>query len=76
MKDLRNEDDPYNTYQNKGLPPTAIGSPSFSSILAAVTPEKTKALFFLHDNTGTIHLGTTYAEHCANEVLYLGKSCK
>lgn len=74
-KDLRNEDDPYNTYKNKGLPPTAIGSPSISSIIAAVTPIKTDDLFYLSDASGTMYYSATYAQHCAYSEQVLGKKC-
>ena len=34
-------DNPYNTYQNYGLPPGPIGSPSLSAIQAVLEPEQT-----------------------------------
>ena len=62
---------PYNTYQNKGLPPGPIGSPSIAAIEAAVTPEETDALFYLHGRDGKLHLAKTYNEHLANIRRYL-----
>jgi UPF0755 protein len=76
MRDLRNKSDPYNTYRNKGLPPTAIGSPSLSSIIAAVTPIKSNNLFYLADASGTTYYSATYAQHCEYAQQYLGKGCK
>jgi len=38
---------PYNTYQNKGLPPTPITNPGKQSIQAALNPEDTEYLYFL-----------------------------
>jgi len=64
-------DSPYNTYQNKGLPPGPIGSPSISSIEAAVTPVETDALFYLHGRDGKLHVAKTYAGHLENRRKYL-----
>ncbi len=43
-------DSPYNTYINKGLPPTPICSPSESSINAVLNPENANYLYFATDN--------------------------
>ncbi len=69
MKDLTS-DSPYNTYKYKGLPPTAIGSPSLDSILAAVTPIKSDNLYFLADHHGVTHYCKTYACQLANKAKY------
>ncbi len=70
--DLRNSDDPYNTYVNKGLPPGAIGSPSLSSLKAAVNPIDKGYLFYLADNSNVTHYSKTYEEHLRLKNLYLG----
>ena len=44
---------PYNTYVNKGLPPTPICSPGIESIDAALWPETTDYLFFLAKGDGS-----------------------
>ncbi len=63
---------PYNTYQNTGLPPTPICNPSLSSIMAALQPEESDYLYFLHDQTtGKAYYGKTYDEHLANKQKYL-----
>lgn len=59
-------DSPYNTYQNKGLPPSPISSPSIAAIQAALNPKKTECLFYLHDKRRNIHCSVTYKEHVAN----------
>ncbi|TSC55050.1 MAG: UPF0755 protein [Parcubacteria group bacterium LiPW_30] len=57
---------PYNTYQNKGLPPSPISSPSMAAIQAALNPKKTECLFYLHDKRRNIHCSVTYQEHVKN----------
>jgi UPF0755 protein len=63
-------DSPYNTYKNKGLPPTPIGSPSMDSILAALNPTPNNYIYFLADHTGVTHYCKTYECHLANKRLY------
>lgn len=59
-------DSPYNTYQNKGLPPEPIANPSLEAILAALNPTITDCLFYFHDNDANFHCSETYEEHVAN----------
>lgn len=59
-------DSPYNTYLIIGLPPTPIASPSLESLEAAVDPQETNCLFYLHDKYMKIHCSQTYEEHLAN----------
>lgn len=61
----------FNTYKYKGLPPHPIASPSIESIIAAVRPEKTNCIFYLHDNDGVIHCSQTYAGQLRNVNTYL-----
>ena len=56
-------DSPYNTYKNKGLPPTPISNVSVAAINAALNPKKTACIFYLHDRRGNIHCSVTYKEH-------------
>lgn len=71
IEDLES-DSPYNTYQNKGLPPTPIGNPSIESIRAAATPIEHAFLYYLADNHGTTYYSKTYEEHLRKKRLYLG----
>jgi len=64
---------PYNTYKFKGLPPRPIANPGFTSLKAAVFPEETNNLYYLHDADGNIHYAQTLDEHNANVRKYLGK---
>lgn len=57
---------PFNTYKNKGLPPSAISNPGKAAIDAALNPTLTKALYYLHDDDGNIRTATTYQGHLAN----------
>jgi UPF0755 protein len=47
-----NIDSPYNTYQNKGLPPTPICSPGLASLRAAAAPANTDYLYFFASTDG------------------------
>ncbi len=61
---------PYNTYDNTGLPPTPIASPSREAIEAAVKPEEGGWLFFVKcQKDGTSCFATTNDEHNANRAL-------
>ena len=70
--ELANSKDPYNTYANKGLPPGAIGSPSMSSLKAAVNPIDKGYLFYLADHNHVTHYSKTYEQHLELKALYLG----
>jgi len=69
MKDLTTPS-PYNTYTNKGLPPTPIGSPSLDSIIAALTPTQSDYVYFLADKQGVTHYCKTYTCQLANKAKY------
>lgn len=64
---------PYNTYLNKGLPPTPIASPSVASVLAALNPKNTSCIFYFHDSRGGFHCADTYKEHVALLKKYYGR---
>jgi len=56
---------PYNTYQNKGLPPTPIANPSAEAVIAALNPRQTDCLFYFHDQNGKFYCSEDYKEHVA-----------
>ena len=61
---------PYNTYLNKGLPPTPICMPSADAMDAALHPPPGAWLYFvLVNKNGTMAFSDTYTEQQANEQL-------
>ena len=66
---------PYNTYLNRGLPPTPICNPGAVSLEAAFNPPETDYLYFLlkDPETGEHHFSKRFAEHNNARVLYLKK---
>ncbi|PCI20667.1 hypothetical protein COB64_01725 [Candidatus Wolfebacteria bacterium] len=70
LSDLQT-DSPYNTYTNKGLPPGPIGNPGLDSIKAAISPETSPYLYYLHGNDGVARYGKTFEEHKKNKQKYL-----
>lgn len=61
-------DTPFNTYINKGLPPSPIGNPGLSAILAAVNPKTTSYVYFLSDpQTGETFFANTLEEQNLNK---------
>ena len=61
----------FNTYKNKGLPPTAISNPGIDAIEATLYPTKNDYLFFLTSNDGKTYFSKTYAEHLKFKKLYI-----
>ena len=61
---------PYNTYLNKGLPPTPTCFPSAAALEAALRPVPGSWLFFVVvEKDGTEAFSETYAGQLANEKL-------
>lgn len=63
-------DTPYNTYLRGGLPPTPISMPGKASLLAAVRPEPTKALYFVARGDGSSEFSEDLAAHNRAVSLY------
>lgn len=56
------QDDPYNTYTNKGLTPTPICNPGLASLTAAANPQDTNYYYFFI--TSSVHaFSETYEQH-------------
>jgi UPF0755 protein len=66
-------DNPYNTYTREGLPPTPIALPGRESLLAAVRPADTAALYFVATGLGdgAHHFSSTLQEHNSAVQTYL-----
>ena len=64
----RNTPGPYNTYLNKGLPPTPINSPTEDQLRAALNPAAGSWLYFVTINldTGETAFASSSTEHEAN----------
>ncbi|SFA69554.1 UPF0755 protein [Lentibacillus halodurans] len=54
---------PYNTYHVHSLPVGPISNFAQTSLEAAVNPEESDYLYFLHDDEGNIHYSETNEEH-------------
>lgn len=66
---LRSEldsDNPYNTYRHTGLPPGPITNPGKASILAALDPAPSNALYFVAQGDGHSAFADTLEQHNAN----------
>jgi len=59
------EDNPYNTYSNRGLPPGPIGSPGELAIEAALSPEEHDFMYFVAWPDGSHEFTRSLAEHNA-----------
>jgi UPF0755 protein len=59
------EDDPYNTYSNRGLPPGPIGSPGALAIDAALDPEVHEFMYFVAWPDGSHVFTNSLADHNA-----------
>lgn len=65
-------DSPYNTYQNKGLPPGPIANPGILAIEAAIYPTPSNYNYFLTPkDSKSIIYAATYEEHLRNKNKYL-----
>jgi len=62
---------PYNSYLNKGLPPTPISNPGIEAIKAAIYPQQSDYLYFLHPLNSPAVYSKTLDEHNWNKAKYL-----
>jgi UPF0755 protein len=56
-------DTPWNTYTRAGLPPTPISMPGKASLMAAVLPAESKAMYFVAKGNGSSQFSATLDEH-------------
>ncbi len=56
-------DTQWNTYTRAGLPPTPITMPGKASLMAAVQPQATRALYFVARGDGSSQFSATLEEH-------------
>ena len=63
---------PYNTYKNRGLPPTLIGMPDISSIDAVLNPKRHDYMYMCAsvDNFGYHEFAKSLAQHNRNAARY------
>lgn len=61
---------PYNTYQNRGLPPGPIANPGEAALRAALDPPPTDDLYFVANTQGGHFFSKTLQEHNRNVARY------
>ncbi len=62
---FENDDERYDTYKAKGLPPGPLCSPGIDAINAALNPEGSEYYYFVTDKDGKFYFHKTYAEQTA-----------
>ncbi len=70
------DDNPYNTYQRFGLPPTPIALPGKDAIDAVLHPEEGDALYFVSKGDGSHHFSATLEQHNEAVIRYQLKGRK
>lgn len=69
-KDLE-MDSPYNTYKNPGLPPTPIGNPGLTAIMAVLEPTPSPYYFYITGDDGNFYYAEDFDAHRRNIARYL-----
>ncbi len=59
------------TYKTRGLPKSPICNPGLAAIKAALYPQKSSYLYYLHDKNGNVHYAKSFTEHLQNVQKYL-----
>ena len=63
---IRSDKTEFNTYKNRGVPKTPVGSVSIEAIKAAINPAKVDYLYFVKNKSGKHTFTKTYDEHRKN----------
>ncbi|TMU89953.1 endolytic transglycosylase MltG [Streptomyces sp. DASNCL29] len=63
ISEIKQYDNPYNTYFYKGLPPGPIGNPGHDALKAAMNPTSDGWYYFISLDGKTSQFSKTYAEH-------------
>jgi len=61
----------YNTYRYEGLPPSPISNPGIEMITAAIYPQKSDYIYYLHAPDKNAYFAVTYEQHLKNKNKYL-----
>ncbi len=59
------------TYKKRGLPENPIANPGLEAIKAAIHPQASSYLYYLHDKNGVVHFAKNFNEHINNKNKYL-----
>ena len=71
-RDQFSNDNPYNLYLYKGLPPAPISNPTATSIQAALYSAQSNYFYYLSDpDTGATHFSETFDEHDTKRAQYI-----
>lgn len=68
--DIVNTNSLFNTYKNKGLPPSPICNPGLDSIKAAISPEPNNFYYYFHSREEKLILSKNLTEHNINIAKY------
>ncbi|MER7788676.1 endolytic transglycosylase MltG [Streptomyces sp. NPDC097640] len=63
LQEIKNYDNPYNTYFYRGLTPGPIGNPGEDALVAATKPTKSGWYYFISLDGKTTKFTKTYADH-------------
>ncbi len=62
-EEQKSDKDPYNSYQHKGLPPSAICNPGLQAIKAVLNPDDNNYYFFVTDSNSKFYFSKTANDH-------------
>lgn len=71
VENLRDDTNTYNTRAVSGLPPTPIANIHVNSLIGLLDVKQSQNFFYLHDDSGRIHLSKDLPEHNRKKSKYL-----